>query len=123
MTSLFGSRRRAEEFAARADGATSGATRARETAPWAPDPETDALLELVAALRGAGAATTCATPREAFSPDLRERLVAEAATVLVAAAARRDARSRPARRLPSAPATGGPGASVVSRRRPPPSRS
>lgn len=70
MTSLFQARRSAEELAAAIDG-EPGSTRART-------PETESLLELVGALR----AHDPVRPREAFSADLRERLMAEAETAL-----------------------------------------
>ncbi|QWZ07189.1 hypothetical protein KRR39_17150 [Nocardioides panacis] len=73
MTTLFRSRR-AEEFAARVDG--TGTLRA------ASDPGTERLLGVAELLRVRAAGDTGATPRDAFAAELRERLMAEAATVL-----------------------------------------
>ena len=73
MTTLFRSRR-AEEFAARVDG--PGTPRA------ATDPGTERLVGVAELLRVRGAGDLAATPREAFAAELRERLMAEAATVL-----------------------------------------
>ena len=83
MTSLFGPRRRAEEFA-RADEAMSGDGALRGDGAAGLDRETTTLLQLAASLRSMSAADDLAMPGEAFSLDLRERLVTEAATVLVA---------------------------------------
>ncbi|MEV7430047.1 DUF5667 domain-containing protein [Nocardioides sp. NPDC092400] len=83
MSPVFAARRRAEEFDALVEGAST-----RELH----DTRTVQLAELVGALR----ATAPVEPRPAFVADLRERLVAEAATVLVAAPARggKDVESR-----------------------------
>ena len=69
MTSLFQTRRRAEEFAAAVDGAESRRAGSEETTR---------LLELVGTLRSQGAAE----PRAEFAGDLRTRLMAEAETAL-----------------------------------------
>jgi hypothetical protein len=79
MTTLFRSSRRAEEFAARVDGAT--------TVRAAGDGATERLVVLTQQLRARGAADAAATPRDAFTADLRERLMAEAAVVLTPSAA------------------------------------
>ncbi|GAB2735669.1 DUF5667 domain-containing protein [Nocardioides pakistanensis] len=71
MTSLFQARRSAEEFAAAVDGGDSPSRRSLT-------PETESLLAVVGALRS----HEPATPRAEFSADLRERLMAEAETVL-----------------------------------------
>ena len=70
MTSLIGARRRAEEFdaALRSPGTASAAS-----------PEMDSLLSVVASLRTREAPA----PRPEFAASLRERLLAEAAEVLV----------------------------------------
>jgi hypothetical protein len=74
MTPLFRSRQRAEELAALLDG----------TPPLhvAADPATERLVGVAQLLRDRGAADHRAVPRDAFVADLRERLMAEAATVL-----------------------------------------
>jgi hypothetical protein len=72
MTTLFRARQRAEEFAARVDGTTSGAPTRRA------DPGLEELLTLTRALQS----HEPVVPREAFVADLRERLMAEAATAL-----------------------------------------
>jgi hypothetical protein len=69
MTALFSTRRRAEEFAAVVDGRGGSASG-----------ETERLLGVVATLR----AQRPVTPRPDFSSDLRDRLMAEARTVLTA---------------------------------------
>jgi hypothetical protein len=69
MTSLFQTRRRAEEFAAAVDGPA--------TRP-AGSEETTRLLELVGTLRSQASAE----PRAEFAGDLRTRLMAEAETAL-----------------------------------------
>jgi len=81
MTTLFGSRRRAEELACRVD-AGDGAVR---RLPGRPDVEMERLVDLVASLRVSAAQpdhVTLATPREEFVAELRSRLMAEAADVL-----------------------------------------
>ena len=75
MTTLFRSRQRAEEFAARVDGATP-------VRPLLPDEESRQLVQVAQLLREQGAADPGATPRPAFATELRERLMAEAAVVL-----------------------------------------
>ena len=72
MTPLFRSRQRAEDFAALVDGASPlvGATSAA----------TGRLVGVAQLLRDH--ADERAVPRAAFAADLRERLMAEAATVL-----------------------------------------
>ena len=75
MTTLFRSRQRAEEFAARVDGATP-------VRPLLPDEESRQLVQVAHLLREQGAADPGATPRPAFATELRERLMAEAAVVL-----------------------------------------
>ena len=72
MTTLFRSRR-AEEFAARVDGSGT---------PRATDPGTERLVGVAELLRVRGTGDLRATPRDAFAAELRERLMAEAATVL-----------------------------------------
>ena len=74
MTSLFRTRARAEEFAAVVDG---------QMAVEDARAETRALVGVATALRS----PEQVTPRAEFSADLRERLMAEAATVLTPAAA------------------------------------
>jgi Domain of unknown function (DUF5667) len=74
MTPLFRSRQRAEDFAALVDGASP----LRE----ATSPGTERLVGVAQLLRDHGAADERAVPRDAFAADLRERLMAEAATVL-----------------------------------------
>jgi len=74
MTPLFRSRQRAEDFAALVDGASS----LRE----ATSPGTERLVGVAQLLRDHGAADDRAVPRDAFAAELRERLMAEAATVL-----------------------------------------
>ena len=74
MTPLFRSRQRAEDFAALVDGASP----LREAA----GPATERLVGVAQLLRERGAADERAVPRDAFAADLRERLMAEAATVL-----------------------------------------
>ncbi|MGZ4437374.1 MAG: DUF5667 domain-containing protein [Nocardioides sp.] len=69
MTSLFRTRARAEEFAALVDGRIAAEDASAESR---------ALVGVAAALR----APEQVTPRAEFSADLRERLLAEAATVL-----------------------------------------
>jgi hypothetical protein len=74
MTPLFRSRQRAEELAALLDG----------TPPLraAADPATEGLVGVAQLLREHGAADDLSVPRDEFAADLRERLMAEAATVL-----------------------------------------
>ena len=74
MTPLFRSRQRAEDFAALVDGVSP----LRE----ATSPGTERLAGVAQLLRDHGAADERAVPRDAFAADLRERLMAEAATVL-----------------------------------------
>ena len=74
MTPLFRSRQRAEDFAALVDGASP----LRE----ATSPATERLVGVAQLLRDHGAADERAIPRDSFAADLRERLMAEAATVL-----------------------------------------
>ena len=74
MTPLFRSRQRAEDFAALVDGASP----LRE----ATSPGTERLVGVAQLLRDHGAADDRAVPRDAFAAELRERLMAEAATVL-----------------------------------------
>jgi hypothetical protein len=74
MTPLFRSRQRAEDFAALVDGPSP----LRE----ATSPGTERLVGVAQLLRDHGAADERAVPRDAFAADLRERLMAEAATVL-----------------------------------------
>ena len=71
MTAVFAARRRAEEFAALVDGPS---TRARRPA----DQRRAARTSSTAAARDAARGT----PRPEFVGDLRERLMAEADTVL-----------------------------------------
>lgn len=73
MTPVFRPHRRAEELAALLDGTSA----VREAA----DPATERLVGVAQLLRDHGAAERAA-PRDAFVADLRERLMAEAATVL-----------------------------------------
>jgi uncharacterized protein DUF5667 len=74
MTPLFRSRQRAEDFAALVDGASPLGEAA--------SPATARLVGVAQLLRDQGAADERAVPRDAFAADLRERLMAEAATVL-----------------------------------------
>jgi hypothetical protein len=74
MTPLFRSRQRAEDFAALVDGASPLVE--------ATSPATGRLVGVAQLLRDHGAADERAVPRAAFAADLRERLMAEAATVL-----------------------------------------
>ena len=74
MTPLFRSRQRAEDFAALVDGASPLVE--------ATSPATGRLVGVAQLLRDHGAADERAVPRDAFAADLRERLMAEAATVL-----------------------------------------
>lgn len=90
MNPAFTSRRRADEFDRLVEAAVAGTA---VTDPGAP--ELAALAELAASLREVPAVT----PRAAFSADLRERLMAAAATELTPAAA------RTANRLTVRPAT------------------
>jgi hypothetical protein len=91
MTVPFSARRRAEEFDALVSGApNAGRHRAGATTSRAPLTERDAerfadLLALVDDLR----AVPAPAPRPAFTASLRERLMAEADTVLVAQSDRR----------------------------------
>jgi hypothetical protein len=78
MSTLFRTRRRAEEFSARVDG-----TGQRNLA--VADPDTDRLVGLVSALRAHGTAASAPVPRPEFAADLRERLLAEAGTVVAPA--------------------------------------
>jgi Domain of unknown function (DUF5667) len=74
MTTLFRSRPRAEDFAARVDGTSSLRVAA--------DPATERLVGLTGLLRDHGRDDPDARPRDAFAAELRSRLVAEAATLL-----------------------------------------
>lgn len=76
MTPLFRTARRAEEFAGRVDGATARPSE---------DAVTERLVAITALLRAHGAADAAAVPRDVFAADLRERLMAEAVTVLTPA--------------------------------------
>jgi Domain of unknown function (DUF5667) len=81
MTTLLGSRRRAEELASRVDAGD----RAVRPLPRRPDPEMERLVDLVASLRVSAAQpehVALVTPREEFVSELRSRLVTEAAEVL-----------------------------------------
>lgn len=78
MTTLFGYRQRAEDFAARVDGGPAGLPEAGSRRGGA-IPETDALVGLVAALREHAELDDSARPSPAFTTDLRDRLLAEAA--------------------------------------------
>lgn len=85
MTTWFSSRRRAEDFAAHLDGSRPGPHRApRPETDAAPDAGTERLLQLARAVQAHGATDTSATPGAAFTRDLRDRLMAEAPTVLTA---------------------------------------
>lgn len=79
MTTLFRASRRAEEFALRVDGAPN--VRAAD------DATTEQLLGLTQLLRVRGAADSAALPHDDFALGLRDRLMAEAATVLTASSA------------------------------------
>ena len=74
MTTLFRARQRAEEFAALVDGTSSVRSAAGA--------QTEQLVEVAALLRSRRDTDPRATPRADFTTDLRERLMAEAATVL-----------------------------------------
>ena len=74
MTTLFRSRQRADEFAALVDGTTP--VRRVST------PDTERLVGVAQRLRAEGSADDRSLPRDDFAADLRERLMAEAATVL-----------------------------------------
>jgi hypothetical protein len=74
MTTLFRARQRAEEFAALVDGTSAVRSAA--------GPRTERLVEVATLLRAHGETDPLARPREDFAVDLRERLMAEAATVL-----------------------------------------
>jgi hypothetical protein len=88
MSTLFPTRRRAEEFSARVDGT------GRQDLAVA-DPDTDRLVGLVSALRAHGSAPSAPAPRPEFAAQLRERLLAEAGTVLTPATAGLTLPSRP----------------------------
>lgn len=75
MTALFSTRRRAEEFAAALDGRRSGVTE-----------EVRELVGVATALRTHDSLAS-ARPRDEFARDLRARLMAEAAEVLVPSSA------------------------------------
>ncbi len=77
MTAVFRTRQRAEEFAALVDGATAPL----RTVHAGHDSEIDRLVGIVQTMRRE-AADERAVPREAFTVDLRERLMTEAETVL-----------------------------------------
>lgn len=77
MTAWFRTPQRAEIFSARIEGSLPGAHRRV-------DAETERLEAVVHALRAQGAFEASAAPREVFARDLRERLLAEAASVLTA---------------------------------------
>jgi hypothetical protein len=77
MTTLFRSRQRAEDFAARVDGTSLLRSAA--------DPVTERLVAVPTLLRTHGATDPAAVPRDDFATDLRERLMLEAVTVLTAA--------------------------------------
>lgn len=79
MTAWFRTRGRAEHFEARLDGSLPGSHRAA-------DEEIESLVALARTLRTHGSADASATPREAFASELRERLMAEAPSVLTAEA-------------------------------------
>lgn len=79
MTTLFGYRQRAEDFAARVDGGPGGLPEAGRRRGGATPAETDALVGLVAALREHAELDDSAHPSPAFTTDLRDRLLAEAA--------------------------------------------
>ena len=83
MTTLFRSSRRAEEFARRVEERAVGTATGRVV----DDAATERLVGLAQLLRERGAADAAAVPRDAFAADLRERLMAEAATVLTPGAA------------------------------------
>jgi hypothetical protein len=76
MSPVFATRRRAEEFGAVVEGT------APRSSTWAADPRYDDLLALVGALR----AVPQPQARPEFVAELRERLVAEAATLPAASA-------------------------------------
>ncbi len=76
MTTLFRSRQRADAFAELVDGTTP--VRRVST------PGTERLVGLAQMLRAQGSADEQALPRDDFAAELRERLMAEAATVLTA---------------------------------------
>ena len=83
MNPVFGSRQRAATFAALVDAPAAVAGRTTAGAGGPVGPELARLLDLVATLRAEAAHDQAATPRAAFATDLRERLVAEAATTLL----------------------------------------
>ena len=83
MPTLFRSSRRAEEFDRRVQERAVGTPTKRVV----DDAATERLVGLAQLLRERGAADAAAVPRDAFAADLRERLMAEAATALTPGAA------------------------------------
>jgi hypothetical protein len=77
MTPLFGSRQRAEDFAARVDGTSSELVAASADAAR----QSDVLVDIVTALRQHADEDLHARPRPAFADSLRDRLVAEASAM------------------------------------------
>lgn len=77
MTAWFRTPKRAETFSARIEGSLPGAHRRL-------DADTERLEAVVHALRAQGSVEASAAPREVFARDLRERLLAEAPSVLTA---------------------------------------
>ena len=73
MTPLFGSRQRAEEFAALVD--------ARTSVPAAGSAATEQLLRVADLLRAPGGPRTDVLPSDEFTTELREMLMAEAASM------------------------------------------
>ena len=81
MTTLFRARQRAEEFAARVD-APAAPLRAVRSESGAGERETDRLVGVVTSLRRQAEAHGGPVPRAAFTTELRERLMVEAAVAL-----------------------------------------
>lgn len=88
MTAWFRTSRRAEDFSARIEGSLPGAHRKV-------DAETERLETVVRGLRAQGSVSSSAAPREDFARDLRERLMAEAPSVLTAEIADNNESSMP----------------------------
>lgn len=107
MTALFGSRQRADEFAARVDGLVEAPADAPEASSVGSETlgQQDLMLALVTQLRRQTELASASAPRPEFAASLRDALVAEAATALpvqAAAPARRPLRPARPKRLAAA---------------------